>query len=59
MYLIAVVIADKEVDAIVQVFMIVRKYSVIWGVSGFSVRLYFYAVESGEFSKTMKMAQLK
>jgi hypothetical protein len=34
-------------------------YKVRWNASGFSSGVYFYQIESGKYSKTMKMILIK
>jgi len=52
-------VAGQKVDTIASEFMNAGSHSVTWDASGLSAGVYFYTVNSGEFSRTMKMTLLK
>ncbi len=52
-------VAGQKVDTIANEFLSTGSHSVTWDASGFSAGVYFYTVNSGEFSRTMKMTLLK
>jgi len=52
-------VAGQKVDTIANEFMSSGSHSVTWDASEFSAGVYFYAVKTGDFSKTMKMTLLK
>ena len=52
-------VAGQKVDTLVNDFMDTGRHSVVWNGSDFSSGVYFYTVQAGEFSKTMKMTLLK
>ena len=52
-------VAGQKVDTIADGFMNAGSHSMVWDASDFSAGVYFYTVESGGFSKTMKMTLLK
>jgi len=51
--------AGQKVDTIVNTTMNQGAHSVTWNASKFSAGVYFYTVNSGNMSKTMKMTLLK
>jgi len=52
-------VAGQKVATLAGGFMEAGHHSVAWDASGFSAGVYFYTVESGGFTKTMKMTLLK
>jgi len=52
-------VAGQKVDTIADQFMSAGNHSVTWNASEFSAGVYFYAVKTGDFSRTMKMTLLK
>ena len=52
-------VAGQKVDTLVDDVMSAGHHSVVWDASGYSNGVYFYTIESGDFSKTMKMTLLK
>ncbi len=52
-------VAGQRIDTLVNDFMDAGSHSVVWNASGFSAGVYFYTVNSGDFTKTMKMTLLK
>ena len=51
--------AGQKVDSIANEYMSAGSHSVTWDASGFSAGVYFYTVESGNMSQTMKMTLIK
>ncbi len=52
-------IAGQKVDTLVDDYMNAGQHNVVWDASGYSNGVYFYTVESGNYSSTMKMTLLK
>ncbi len=52
-------VSGQKVETLANNFLDAGKHSVVWDASGLSNGVYFYTVESGDFSKTMKMTLLK
>ena len=52
-------VAGQKIDTLVDDVMNAGHHNITWDASGFSNGVYFYTVEAGEFSKTMKMTLLK
>jgi flagellar hook assembly protein FlgD len=52
-------VAGQKVDTLVDGFMSAGSHSLVWDASNFSAGVYFYTVETGGLSKTIKMTLLK
>jgi flagellar hook assembly protein FlgD len=52
-------VAGQKVDTLVDGFMSAGSHSMVWDASEFSAGVYFYTVETGGLSKTIKMTLLK
>lgn len=52
-------VAGQKVDTLANEFMDSGSHSVVWDASSFSAGVYFYTVNSGDFSQTMKMTLIK
>ena len=52
-------VAGQKINTIVNEFMNTGSHSVTWDATGMSGGVYFYTVDAGEYSKTMKMTLLK
>jgi len=52
-------IAGQKVDALVNDVLSAGSHSVTWDANGFAAGVYFYTVQSGDYSRTMKMTLLK
>ncbi|MFC1607894.1 T9SS type A sorting domain-containing protein [Candidatus Latescibacterota bacterium] len=51
--------AGQTIDTIIKEFMNAGNHSVTWDATKFSAGVYFYTVETRNFSKTMKMTLIK
>ena len=52
-------VAGQKIDTLVDGFMSAGSHSMVWDASEFSAGVYFYTVEAGGLSKTIKMTLLK